>query len=160
MKVQVFRCWNQSSQQYRVQHQERIEWSLNDGFKGFSDKHQGLAIIGKSTMPLPKQIQGKDEGFDLDYKLRLTIRFKHDLTHLIHKRSSQPKIRVVDYVSLTTTTQNLGGHSGKSNTFKKNDISKFSKKHKKQSDQNQHKICHDACTFYSFLAQTITINMV
>ena len=68
-------------------------------------------------MPLPKQIQGKDEGFDLDYKLRLMIRFKHDLTHLIHKRSSQPKIRVVDYVSLTTTTQNQGGHSGKSNTF-------------------------------------------
>jgi len=59
MKAQVFRCWNQSSQQYRVQHQDKIEWSLNDGFKSFSDKHQGLAITGKSIMLLLKQIQGK-----------------------------------------------------------------------------------------------------
>ena len=92
MKVQVFRGRNQNSQQYRVQHQDRIECSLNDGFKGFPDKHQGLAITGKSTMLLPKQIQGKDQGFDWNYKLRSTIRFRHDPTHSIYKRFSQPRL--------------------------------------------------------------------
>ena len=118
MKVQVFRCWNQSSQQYRVQYQDRIEWSLNDGFKGFSDKHQGLAITGKSTMLLPKQIQGKDQGFDLDYKLRSAIRSKHDPTHLIYKRPSQPQISLAEYMlAPVLIAQKLSGHSGKSNTF-------------------------------------------
>jgi len=92
MKVQLFRGRNQNSQQYRVQHQDRIECSLNDGFKGFSDKHQGLAITGKSTMLLPKQIQGKDQGFDWNYKLRSTIRFRHGPTHSIYKRFSQPRL--------------------------------------------------------------------
>jgi hypothetical protein len=30
----TFRCCNQNSQQYKVQHQERIDESLNDGLKG------------------------------------------------------------------------------------------------------------------------------
>ena len=103
MKVQVFRCWNQSSQQYRVQHQDRIECSLNDRFKGFPDKHQGLAITGKSTMLLPKQIQGKDQGFDFAYNLRSAIRSKHNPTHLLYKRPSQPQVSLADYVGSYNT---------------------------------------------------------
>ena len=119
MKAQVFRCWNQSSQQYRVQHQDKIEWSLNDGFKSFSDKHQGLAIKGESSKLLPEQVQGIQRGFHLDDKIRLTARFTHDLKALTSKRSSQPTIRLIDYVGSATTTPNLGGYSGKSNTFSK-----------------------------------------
>ena len=90
---------------------------MNDGFKGFSDKHQGLAITGKSTMLLPKQIQGKDQGFDWNYKLRSTIRFRHDPTHSIYKKIFSTKVRLADYIGPTTTTQNLGRHLGKNNTF-------------------------------------------
>jgi hypothetical protein len=34
MESATFRCCNQNSQQYKVQHQERIDESLNDGLKG------------------------------------------------------------------------------------------------------------------------------
>ena len=50
MRVQVSRCWNQSSQQYRLQHQERINRSLNDELKDFVDKNQGLVTKGKKTI--------------------------------------------------------------------------------------------------------------
>ena len=50
MKVQVFfKGWNQGSQQYRLQHQERINRSLNDELKDFVDKNQGLVTKGKAT---------------------------------------------------------------------------------------------------------------
>ena len=50
MKIQsFFECWNQSGQQYRLQHQERINRSLNDELKDFVDKNQGLVTKGKAT---------------------------------------------------------------------------------------------------------------
>ena len=49
MKIQIFKCWNQGSQQYRLQHQENINQSLNDESKDFVDKNQGLVTKGKAT---------------------------------------------------------------------------------------------------------------
>ena len=49
MKIPIFKCWNQSSQQYRLQHQEKINWLLNDESKDFVDKNQGLVTKGKAT---------------------------------------------------------------------------------------------------------------
>ena len=85
--------------------------------EGFADNYQGLAIEGKSTKLLPEQVQGIQRGFDLNDKIRLTIKFTHDRKVLISERSSQPTIRLVDYVGSATTTQNLEGHLGRSNTF-------------------------------------------
>jgi len=68
---------------------------------------------------LPEQIQGIQREFDSNDKIRLTVKFTHDLKALTFARSSQPTIRLADYVGSTTTTQNLDGHSGKSNTFSK-----------------------------------------
>jgi hypothetical protein len=34
MEGATFKCCNQNSQQYKVQHQERIDESLNNGLKG------------------------------------------------------------------------------------------------------------------------------
>ena len=87
--------------------------------EGFADKYQGLIIKGKSTKLLPEQVQGIQRGFDSNDKIRFTVRFAHDPKALISERSSQPMIRLADYVGSTTTTQNLDGHSGKSNTFSK-----------------------------------------
>jgi len=53
----------------------------------------------------------------LNGKIRFTVRFAHDPKALISERSSQPNIRLADYVGPTTTTQNLGRHLDKSNTF-------------------------------------------
>ena len=83
----------------------------------FADKYQGLAIKGKSIKLLPEQVQGIQRGFALNGKIRFTVMFAHDPKALISERSSQPTIRLADYVGSTTTTQNLGGYSGKSNTF-------------------------------------------
>ena len=87
--------------------------------EGFAENYQGLAIEGKSTKLLPEQVQGIQRGFDLNDKIRLTVKFTHDLKALTSARSSQPTIRLVDYVGFATTTPNLGGYSGKSNTFSK-----------------------------------------
>ena len=74
--------------------------------EGFNDNYQGLAIEGKSTKLLPEQVQGIQRGFDLNDKIRLTVRFAHDLKALTFERSCQPTIRLADYVGSTTTTQN------------------------------------------------------
>ena len=68
---------------------------------------------------MPEQVQGIQRGFDLNDKIRLTVKFTHDRKALISERSSQPTIRLVDYVGSATTTQNLGRHSDKSNIFSK-----------------------------------------
>ena len=52
MKIQIFKCWNQGSHQYRLQHQGKIDRSLNDESKDFVDKNQGLVTKGKATMIL------------------------------------------------------------------------------------------------------------
>ena len=64
MKIQIFKCWNQGSQQYRLQHQEKINRSLNDESKDFVDKNQGLVTKGKVTRILLEWIQGMDKGLD------------------------------------------------------------------------------------------------
>ena len=66
---------------------------------------------------MPEQVQGIQQGFDSNGKIRFTVRFAHDPKALISERSSQPMIRLADYVGSTTTTQNLGRHLGKNNTF-------------------------------------------
>ena len=50
-------------------------------------------------------------------RLRSTVRFTQDPKPLTYKRLSQLKIRLADYVGHTATIENLGGHSGNSNTF-------------------------------------------
>ena len=74
--------------------------------EGFADKYQGLIIKGKSTKLWPEQVQGIQRGFDLNDKIRLTVRFAHDLKALTFERSCQPTIRLADYVGSATTTQN------------------------------------------------------
>ena len=59
-------------------------------------------------MLLLEWFQGIDQEFDLNDKLRLTVRFTHDPKPLTYKRSSQPKISLVDYVGPTIATQKLG----------------------------------------------------
>ena len=68
---------------------------------------------------MPEQIDGIQQGFDLKGKIRLTVRFAYDLKALISKRSSQPTIRLANYVGSTTTTQNLGGILVKATHFSK-----------------------------------------
>ena len=85
--------------------------------EGFTDSYQGLAIKGKSIKLLPELVQGIQRGFALNGKIRFTVRFAHDPKALISERSSQPMIRLADYVGSTTTAQNLGRHLGKNNTF-------------------------------------------
>ena len=68
-------------------------------------------------MVLLEHAQGIDQGLDLNDKLKGNIKFTQDPKPLTYKRPSQLKIRLADCVGHTTTTENLGGHSGKSNTF-------------------------------------------
>jgi hypothetical protein len=79
MEGATFRCCNQISQRYKVQHQERIDRSLDDGLKDLMMvsrfNHQR-----RSSMVLPKQ--------HLAVKLRSVIGFKDNPIHLIHKRLS------------------------------------------------------------------------
>jgi len=118
MKVQVFRGRNQNSQQYRVQHQDRIECSLNDGFKGFSDKHQGLAITGKKKHNASAKTdsrQGSRVWLELEAKINDKVQTRSNPLDL--QKIFSTKFRLADYIGPTTTTQNLGRHLGKNNTF-------------------------------------------
>ena len=56
--------------------------------EGFVDKYQGLIIKGKSTKLLPEQVQGIHRGFDMNDKIRLTVKFTHDLKAPTSERSS------------------------------------------------------------------------
>jgi hypothetical protein len=86
-KVQIFGCCNQNSQEYKVQHRERIDESSNDELKG-------LLIVIK-VQSSKEKLNGsaetdlkQNQGFDLAVKLRSVIGFKHNPIHLIHKRLS------------------------------------------------------------------------
>ena len=68
-------------------------------------------------MVLLEHAQGIDQGLDLNDKLRGNIKFTEDPKPLTYKRPSQLKIELAYYVGRITTTENLGGHSGKSITF-------------------------------------------
>ena len=68
---------------------------------------------------MPEQIKVNQRGFDSNDKIRLTVKFTHDLKALTFARSSQPTTRLADYVGSTTTTQNLGGILVKATHFSK-----------------------------------------
>ena len=68
----------------------------------FADKYQGLAIKGKAHASAEIDSR-QDQGFDLACKLRSAIRSKHDPTHLIYKRPSQPQVSLADYVGSYNT---------------------------------------------------------
>jgi len=90
---------------------------LNDESKDFVDKKPRLSHERKSNKDFVEIDSRHGSRVRLIDRLRSTVRFTQDPKPLTYKRPSQLKIRLADYVGHSTTTENLGGHSGKSNTF-------------------------------------------
>jgi hypothetical protein len=87
----ALRCCNQNNQQYKVQHQERIDRSLDDGLKGLMIIIKVQSSKEKLNVST-KADSKKDQGFDLAVKPRSVIGFKHNPIHLIHKRPSHSRL--------------------------------------------------------------------
>ena len=90
---------------------------MNDESKDFVDKKPRLSHERKSNKDFVGIDSRHGSRVKLNDRLRSTVRFTQEPKPLTYKRLSQLNIRLADYVGHTTTTENLGGHSGKSNTF-------------------------------------------
>jgi hypothetical protein len=91
LKIQIFKCCNQNSQQDKVQHQERIDGSLNDGLKNLMIVIKVQSSKEKLNVSTETDLK-QNQGFDLAVKLRSVIGFKYNPIHLSHKRPSHSRL--------------------------------------------------------------------